>query len=115
MRGQGGGAIINTASISGMGGDYGMAYLQCRQGRGHQPRAAAIENAKHKIRINCICPGGGTDAAVRVSRLALVEPKGLFVQIARQMERRDADVGAFHTTLEARPKILDPVRVNVAF
>jgi hypothetical protein len=39
----------------------------------------------------------------------------LFVQIARQMERRDADVGAFHTTLEARPKILDPVRVNVAF
>jgi len=46
MRKQGGGAIINTASISGMHGVINLT------------RAAALENAKHKIRINCVCPGG---------------------------------------------------------
>jgi meso-butanediol dehydrogenase / (S,S)-butanediol dehydrogenase / diacetyl reductase len=59
MRGQGGGAIINTASISGMGGDYGMAsYNAAKAGVINLTRAAALENAKHKIRINCVCPGG---------------------------------------------------------
>src|ERR1700761_1270827 len=59
MRGQGGGAIINTASISGMGGDYGMAsYNAAKAGVINLTRGAALENAKHKIRINCVCPGG---------------------------------------------------------
>jgi len=59
MRAQGGGAIINTASISGMGGDYGMAsYNAAKAGVINLTCAAALENAKHKIRINCVCPGG---------------------------------------------------------
>lgn len=59
MRAQGGGAIINTASISGIGGDYGMAsYNAAKAGVINLTRAAALENAKHKIRINCVCPGG---------------------------------------------------------
>jgi meso-butanediol dehydrogenase/(S,S)-butanediol dehydrogenase/diacetyl reductase len=59
MRKQGGGAIINTASISGMHGDYGMAsYNAAKAGVINLTRAAALENAKHKIRINCVCPGG---------------------------------------------------------
>jgi len=59
MRAQGGGAIINTASISGMHGDYGMAsYNAAKAGVINLTRAAALENAKHKIRINCVCPGG---------------------------------------------------------
>jgi NAD(P)-dependent dehydrogenase (short-subunit alcohol dehydrogenase family) len=59
MRKQGGGAIINTASISGTRGDYGMAsYNAAKAGVINLTRAAALENAKHKIRINCVCPGG---------------------------------------------------------
>ena len=59
MRRQGGGAIVNTASISGTRGDYGMAsYNAAKAGVINLTRAAALENAKHKIRINCVCPGG---------------------------------------------------------
>jgi meso-butanediol dehydrogenase/(S,S)-butanediol dehydrogenase/diacetyl reductase len=67
MRGQGGGAIINTASISGMGGDYGMAsYNAAKAGVINLTRAAALENAKHKIRINCVCPGGINTRAAEI-------------------------------------------------
>jgi len=58
MRNQGGGAIVNTASISGLAGDYGMsAYNAAKAGVVNLTRAAALENAKHRIRINCVCPG----------------------------------------------------------
>jgi meso-butanediol dehydrogenase/(S,S)-butanediol dehydrogenase/diacetyl reductase len=59
MRKQGGGAIVNTASISGIRADYGMAsYNAAKAGVINLTRAAAFENAKHNIRINCVCPGG---------------------------------------------------------
>jgi meso-butanediol dehydrogenase/(S,S)-butanediol dehydrogenase/diacetyl reductase len=59
MRKQGSGAIVNTASISGTRGDYGMAsYNAAKAGVINLTRAAALENAKHKIRVNCVCPGG---------------------------------------------------------
>ncbi len=58
MRKQGGGSIINTASISGIAGDYGMsAYNAAKAGVINLARAAALENAKHGIRVNCVCPG----------------------------------------------------------
>ncbi|HJU28632.1 MAG TPA: SDR family NAD(P)-dependent oxidoreductase [Candidatus Binataceae bacterium] len=58
MRQQGGGAIVNTASISGTRGDYGMAsYNAAKAGVINLTRAAALENARHKIRVNCVCPG----------------------------------------------------------
>jgi meso-butanediol dehydrogenase/(S,S)-butanediol dehydrogenase/diacetyl reductase len=67
MRAQGGGAIINTASISGIGGDYGMAsYNAAKAGVINLTRAAALENAKHKIRINCVCPGGINTRAAEI-------------------------------------------------
>lgn len=58
MRQQGGGAIVNTASISGTRGDYGLAsYNAAKAGVINLTRAAAMENARHKIRVNCVCPG----------------------------------------------------------
>jgi meso-butanediol dehydrogenase/(S,S)-butanediol dehydrogenase/diacetyl reductase len=58
MRQQGGGAIVNTASISGTRGDYGMSsYNAAKAGVINLTRAAAMENARYKIRVNCVCPG----------------------------------------------------------
>ena len=58
MRKQGGGSIVNTASISGTAGDYGMsAYNAAKAGVINLARGAALENAKYGIRINCVCPG----------------------------------------------------------
>jgi len=58
MRKQRGGSIVNTASISGTAGDYGMsAYNAAKAGVINLARAAALENAQYGIRINCVCPG----------------------------------------------------------
>ena len=58
MRKQGKGSIVNTASVSGMFGDYGLgSYNAAKAGVINMSRSAALENAKHKIRVNCVCPG----------------------------------------------------------
>ena len=55
---QGGGAIVNTASISGLFGDYGIAaYNAMKAGVANFTRVVAMEYAPHNIRCNCICPG----------------------------------------------------------
>lgn len=55
---RGGGAIVNTASISGLFGDFGIgAYNAAKAGVVNYTRSVAMEYAARGIRVNCVCPG----------------------------------------------------------
>ena len=58
MRARGGGAVINTSSISALQTGYApVAYSVAKAGVLHYTRVAAAELSKHNIRINAIVPG----------------------------------------------------------
>ncbi len=55
---QGGGSIVNTASIAGRGGGAGpLAYSGAKAAVINITLNAAVELAPHRIRVNAICPG----------------------------------------------------------
>ena len=88
MQQQGGGAIVNTASIAGLVGAQRMpAYVASKHGVAGLTKAAALEYAKAHIRVNAVCPGViRTPMVERLldrharaeSRLTAFEPIGRF-------------------------------------
>jgi NAD(P)-dependent dehydrogenase (short-subunit alcohol dehydrogenase family) len=76
MREQGGGAIVNTASLAGLKGlALGAAYAASKHAVVGLTRSVAVEFAGEGIRVNCVCP-----AAVSTSMTAAL-PDGLRDQI----------------------------------
>ena len=58
LRARGGGVIVNTASISGVGGDYALpSYNAAKAAVVNLTRSLAIEHADQNIRVNAVCPG----------------------------------------------------------
>jgi meso-butanediol dehydrogenase / (S,S)-butanediol dehydrogenase / diacetyl reductase len=79
----GGGAIVNTASVSALSGDYGLGpYNAAKAGVVNMTRVFAIEYAQKNIRCNAVCPG----------------PIG--TPILRKMEAR-------------RPHVMDPIKTAI--
>jgi NAD(P)-dependent dehydrogenase (short-subunit alcohol dehydrogenase family) len=58
MASNGGGSIINTASIAGLKAGFGvMTYRASKAAVVHFTRCSAIDLAEYSIRVNCIAPG----------------------------------------------------------
>ena len=86
LRAVGGGAIVNTASVSGLGGDYGLtAYNAAKGGVVNLTRAVALDHAREGIRCNAVCPGATETPMSRgiLENAALAAEFGRLIPIGR--------------------------------
>ncbi len=106
LRNSGGGSIINTASISGLAGDYGLAvYNAAKGGVVNYTRALAIDHAHENIRVNAVCPGPVESAltAPLFANAKLVEEYARLIPMGRVGKPEEiADVVAFLASDDAR-------------
>ena len=79
MRLRGGGAVVNIASISGLGGDYGFnAYNAAKGAVVNYTRSLAMDHAADHIRVNVVCPG-----LVATRLTAFMDKKGILPELTK--------------------------------
>jgi NAD(P)-dependent dehydrogenase (short-subunit alcohol dehydrogenase family) len=71
MLANGGGSIVNTASLAGLVAVPSLAaYIASKHGVVGLTRAAAVEHANDGVRVNCVCP-----AAIRTAMMDVLPPE----------------------------------------
>ena len=81
------GCIVNTASVSGLGGDWGMSLYNASKGAVvNFTRALAIDHGRDGVRVNAVCP------TVTLTPMAgpIDENEALMAQAARAHPARPA-------------------------
>jgi len=107
---QGGGAIVNTASVAGLVGARGIpAYVASKHGVVGLTKTAALEYARTGIRVNAVCPGvirtpmverllsGHPRAAVRLVEMEPVRRLGTAAEVAEAVIWLCSDAASFVT------------------
>lgn len=110
LKAAGGGSIVNTCSVSGLAGDYGMiAYNTAKAGLINMTRCLALDHAKDGVRVNAVCPGIIGDTAMTSELpngpggMALWDAKipmrrtGLAIEVARLMAFLGSDLASYMT------------------
>ena len=78
MRERGGGAILNTASVAGLIGTPGqVAYATSKGAVVTLTKCLALDGARDRIRVNCVCPGWVQTPMVDYHLSQLDDPQGL--------------------------------------
>lgn len=87
MKEQGGGSIINTASVAGLRGGWGgHVYSAMKAAVINLTRSVALELGPEGIRVNAICPGFIATAIFAGQRNMNYEQKMQFIKELEQME-----------------------------
>lgn len=111
MLSQGGGAIVNTASVAGLAGAPNLsAYAASKHGVSGLTRTAALEYARQNIRINAVCPGvirtpmverafhvSNPESEARISRIEPIGRLGEPREIAEAVVWLASDAASFVT------------------
>ncbi|MCU0642113.1 MAG: glucose 1-dehydrogenase [archaeon] len=81
---QGGGSIINTASIAGLVGSPGLAaYCASKGGVVLLTKQVALDFAKSGVRVNCVCPGATMTPMVERFVAKSPNPEKTFEDLAK--------------------------------
>ena len=97
-----GGSIVNTGSGWGLkGGPNAVAYCAAKGGVVNMTRAMAIDHGKHKIRVNCVCPGDTDTELLRGEAVQLNQDIEEFMKeaVERPLKRVGIPLDIAHTVL----------------